>query len=53
MRNLKPDLFPAENDRQELDRISRSPTEPASRVQRTTIVLIYASGSGIMSITIS
>ncbi len=51
MRNPKPDLVLADNDRQELDRISRSRTEPASRVQRATILLMYASGTSIMSIT--
>jgi len=51
MRNPKPDLVLTDNDRQELDRISRSRTEPASRVQRATILLMYASGTSIMSIT--
>ena len=51
MRNAKPDLVLADNDRQELDRISRSRTEPANRVQRATILLMYISGTSIMSIT--
>lgn len=51
MRNRKPDLVLADNDRQELDRISRSRTESASRVQRATILLMYASGNSITKIT--
>ena len=51
MRNNKPDLVLAESDRQELDKISRSRTESASRVQRATILLMYASGSNITTIT--
>jgi len=51
MRNNKPDLVLAESDRQELDKISRSRTESASRVQRATILLMYASGSSITTIT--
>ncbi|MGA7277421.1 MAG: IS630 family transposase [Desulfocapsaceae bacterium] len=51
MRNQKPNLVLADSDRQELDRISRSRTEAASRVQRATILLMYASGTTITSIT--
>lgn len=51
MRNRKPDLILAENDRQELDKISRSRTESASRVLRATILLMYASGNSITAIT--
>jgi transposase len=51
MRQRKPDLALADKDRRELDKISRSRTESASRVQRATILLMYASGTSIMSIT--
>jgi transposase len=51
MRNPKPDLVLADSDRQELDRISRSRTETASRVLRATILLMYANGTNITSIT--
>jgi transposase len=51
MRNRKPDLVLAACDRQELDRISRSRTESASRVQRATILLMYARGTSITAIT--
>lgn len=51
MRKRKPDLVLADNDRQELDKISRSRTESASRVQRATILLMYASGTSITAIT--
>ena len=51
MRQRKPDLAFADKDRRELDKISRSRTESASRVQRATILLMYASGTSIMSIT--
>ncbi len=50
MRKQKPDLVLAESDRQELDKISRSRTESASRVQRATILLLYASGTTITAI---
>lgn len=51
MRNRKSDLVLAENDRQELDKIKRSRTESASRVQRATILLMYAGGTPITTIT--
>ncbi len=51
MHNQKPNLVLADNERQELLAISRSRTESASRVQRATILLLYASGTGIMAIT--
>ncbi|MBM9538565.1 IS630 family transposase [Desulfobulbus alkaliphilus] len=51
MRNPKPDLILADSDRQELEKISRSRSESASRVQRATILLMYASGTNITSIT--
>ena len=51
MRKRKPDLALADSDRQELDKISRSRTESTSRVQRATILLMYASGISITAIT--
>lgn len=51
MPKSKPELVLADNDRQELEKISRSRTEPSSRVQRATILLMYASGSSITAIT--
>ena len=51
MRNPKPDLVLADNDRQALERISCSRNESASRVQRATILLMYASGTSITEIT--
>ncbi|MFV0436885.1 MAG: hypothetical protein ACK5PS_05770 [Desulfopila sp.] len=41
----------ADNDRQELEKISRSRTESASHVQRATLLLMYASESSITAIT--
>lgn len=51
MRNPKPDLVLADNDRQALERISRSRNESASRIQRATILLMYVSGTSITKIT--
>lgn len=51
MRNPKPDLVLADSDRQELEKISRSRTESASRVQRATILLMYANKTNITQIT--
>ena len=51
MHNRKLDLILAGNERQVLERISRSRTESASRVLRATILLMYTSGSSITAIT--
>jgi transposase len=51
MRTRKPDLVLSDNDRQELTRMSRSRTEPASRVQRASILLMYAGGTNVTAIT--
>ena len=50
MRQRKAPLAISDKDLKELERLSRSRTEPANRIQRATILLKYAMGEKITSI---
>lgn len=50
MRQRKAPLAISDKDLKELERLSRSRTEPANRIQRATILLKYAMGERITSI---
>ena len=51
MRTRKPELIITDHDRKELEKISRSRTESAHRIQRASILLMYAMSKNITSIT--
>lgn len=46
----RPDLVLTDQEREELNRLSRSRTEPTARVKRAAMLLVYATGDSVSSI---